>query len=335
MRKIRFQALAAVASIFCAIGAIATACSGKTSDTPGGGVDGATADAPSPNAADCPTAAPTQDSACSHDGLLCEYGNDFDPLCNTIVVCSGTRWASPVFFGGAQTCPSKPLPSQSQNPADCAPSRAAVPEGNACTSSSTCAYDGATCTCGSFCPSFPIEPPPCDDAGKPQGCCDKSKIQWHCFDGPAYCPTPRPRIGSSCSQEGAECATGAPVECGQSIIACKSGVWNVVNTACPVSTARAKTGIAYLSASDTDALHDDVMRIRLATYRYRSGDDATHLGFIIEDMPSGSPAVMRSREHVDLYGYTSMAVAALQKQDEKIAALERRIAELETARSCK
>src|SRR6476646_2988322 len=110
MRK--SHVLAAVGIVLCATGAIATACSGKTSDTPGGATDGATTDAPSPNAPDCPAAVPSQETACSHDGLLCEYGDDFNPRCNTIVVCSGTRWASPIIGGGGQECPSKPLPSQ-------------------------------------------------------------------------------------------------------------------------------------------------------------------------------------------------------------------------------
>jgi hypothetical protein len=73
------------------------------------------------------------------------------------------------------------------------------------------------------------------------------------------------------------------------------------------------------------------MEIRLASYKYRPGvaDDGRHLGFIIEDQPPGSPAVLSSRERVDLYGYVSMAVAAIQKQDREIAALRRKVEELE------
>lgn len=44
-----------------------------------------------------------------------------------------------------------------------------------------------------------------------------------------------------------------------------------------------------------------------------------------EDMPPGSPAVIASRERVDLYGYMSMTVAALQRQNERIDALEAQV----------
>jgi protein tyrosine phosphatase (PTP) superfamily phosphohydrolase (DUF442 family) len=67
----------------------------------------------------------------------------------------------------------------------------------------------------------------------------------------------------------------------------------------------------------------------LATWHYRAEDDAAreHLGFIIDDNPE-SPAVARTGEHVDLYGYTSMAVAAIQAQQKQIAALEAEVAAL-------
>ncbi|GAC1352279.1 MAG: hypothetical protein NVS3B20_09960 [Polyangiales bacterium] len=70
------------------------------------------------------------------------------------------------------------------------------------------------------------------------------------------------------------------------------------------------------------------MRVRLATYHYKTGDDAPHLGFIIEDMREPSAAVLPSRDRVDLYGYVSMAVAALQRQENDIAALRAEVARL-------
>lgn len=50
-------------------------------------------------------------------------------------------------------------------------------------------------------------------------------------------------------------------------------------------------------------------------------------------MPEGSPAVLASREQVDLYGYVSMAVAALQVQQKQIDELERQLAK--TKRDCR
>jgi hypothetical protein len=58
------------------------------------------------------------------------------------------------------------------------------------------------------------------------------------------------------------------------------------------------------------------------------GNDARHLGFIIEDMPEGSAAVLPSRDRVDLYGYTSMTVASLQHQQREIDALKAELAKL-------
>jgi len=66
-----------------------------------------------------------------------------------------------------------------------------------------------------------------------------------------------------------------------------------------------------------------VGRRKLATYEYRDPALAgkRHLGFIIEDVP-GSPAVERDGNMVDLYGYASMSVAAVQAQGEEIAKLK-------------
>jgi hypothetical protein len=66
-----------------------------------------------------------------------------------------------------------------------------------------------------------------------------------------------------------------------------------------------------------------VRRFRLATYRYRDAGpaDRAHLGFIIEDVEP-SAAVDAERDQVDLYGYASMAVAALQVQARQIESLQ-------------
>jgi hypothetical protein len=99
--------------------------------------------------------------------------------------------------------------------------------------------------------------------------------------------------------------------------------------ACPISRAAFKRDITYLSLSQADALYGDLRDVKLAKWIYK--DDVTgapHTGFIIDDMVSGSPAVTRDGDHVDLYGYTSMTVAAVQAQARRIDALEKEIAEL-------
>lgn len=110
--------------------------------------------------------------------------------------------------------------------------------------------------------------------------------------------------------------------------------------ACPISRAKYKKDIAYLSEADKRQLSDDLMRIPLATYRYKSEGDAdrTHLGFIIEDV-APSPAVLANGERVDLYGYASMSVAAAQIQAKEIAELRKEVdalkAELARSRGAK
>jgi uncharacterized small protein (DUF1192 family) len=109
---------------------------------------------------------------------------------------------------------------------------------------------------------------------------------------------------------------------------CDGGVWQVEASTCPISTRRAKDEIAYLDDAARARLRDEVARVKLATYRYKQGDPARHLGFVIEDMPPGSPAVLPSRDRVDLYGYVSMAVAALQEHERELAALRAEVARL-------
>jgi hypothetical protein len=176
----------------------------------------------------------------------------------------------------------------------------------------------------------------CDpDAGIVQSCCDVSgPPTWHCFDGPPYCATNHPSVGDPCTHEGDSCAITSAVECGQTTLRCTGGTWLAPFDTCPVSTARAKRDISYLGPDDVLRLRDPLLGVKLATYKYKLGDPSEHLGFIIEDTPSGSPAGLASRERVDLYGYLSMAVAAIQQQQRQIHLLEQRLERVEHGR-CK
>jgi hypothetical protein len=108
---------------------------------------------------------------------------------------------------------------------------------------------------------------------------------------------------------------------------------------CPISRAIYKKDIAYVREARLVTLHDELMTMRLATWRYTAERDQTreHLGFIIDDNPE-SASVDATGERVDLYGYTSMAVAAVQVDDRRIHALEREVQllrdELSTLRRC-
>ena len=80
--------------------------------------------------------------------------------------------------------------------------------------------------------------------------------------------------------------------------------------------------IGYLLPDVTASFYSEVLQVPLATFRYESAPEDTRpqLGFIIEDI-APSLAVYDGLDKVDLYGYTSMAVAAVQVQAREIDAL--------------
>lgn len=98
---------------------------------------------------------------------------------------------------------------------------------------------------------------------------------------------------------------------------------------CPISSARFKRDIAYLSPEQTDEIREQVAALPLATWRYVGAldDGREHIGFVIEDVP-GSAAVDEKRSHVDLYGYASMAIAAVQSQQREIDELREEVRQL-------
>ena len=72
------------------------------------------------------------------------------------------------------------------------------------------------------------------------------------------------------------------------------------------------------------------MALPLATYTYKDAlkGERPHLGFII-DGNEGLICVQPARNQVDVYGYTSMAVAALKVQQQQIEALKAQLKALE------
>lgn len=106
----------------------------------------------------------------------------------------------------------------------------------------------------------------------------------------------------------------------------------VVPIECGIAVSRraAKTDVAYLDATQVQRLHDELLTYRLATYRYRRPEvgPGTRLGFMIDDV-APSASVAPDGNHVDLYAYTSMAVAAVQTQAREIERLQQAVARLE------
>ena len=134
-------------------------------------------------------------------------------------------------------------------------------------------------------------------------------------------------LGDACLRDGDQC--DPENECNALMICATEGP---APEDCPISRAKYKKDINYLSDKEVESLHKDVMDMRLATWQYRteSISEREHLGFIIDDQPT-SPAVKSDGEHVDLYGYTSMTVAALQQQAKQIEALQAEVQALRTA----
>lgn len=99
---------------------------------------------------------------------------------------------------------------------------------------------------------------------------------------------------------------------------------------CPVSRRAAKRDIQQVGAGELQALYDQLRAIQLATYTYKVEPvEATRrLGFIIDDTHAPA-AINPDGNSVDLYGYLSMAVAAVQIQARDIEALRARIRVLE------
>lgn len=91
-----------------------------------------------------------------------------------------------------------------------------------------------------------------------------------------------------------------------------------------------KRNVQYLDDADVKRLHDALLAFRLASWQYAlpGAPPATHLGFIIDDVEP-SPSIAENGKSVDLYGYASMAVAAVQTQAREIDELKAAVAALQ------
>ena len=167
-----------------------------------------------------------------------------------------------------------------------------------------------------------------------------SVTKWYTTCGAPVCqgvkPTPSGEVACTTQVAGASCTTaGAQCDlqnaCQQKLL-CTDKDPTLNPGGCPKSRRALKTDIRYLDAAAAAKLNSELLATKLATYRYRdAGPDAPQqLGFIIDDQPE-SPAVDARRDMVDLYGYLSMSVAAIQTQQRQLAQQARRIEELERA----
>jgi hypothetical protein len=238
------------------------------------------------------------------EGLTCEYGTDPRPACRSSATCTNGAWA-------ILQARCVPLPEVT-----CPDTREAA-AGQLCEPEAAyCVYADLACECTNC------------STGGPVDICTGDPT-WHCAapNADPACPAGIPLLGSACSGEGKSCTYA----CGSGgARVCKKGAWYAADGGpCPVSSRRAKRDIVYLTQAERRRIAEDLTRFKLATYEYRDPALAgrRHLGFIIEDVP-GSPAVDRDGNMVDLYGYASMLVAAVQAQGEEIRKLKAELARL-------
>jgi hypothetical protein len=130
------------------------------------------------------------------------------------------------------------------------------------------------------------------------------------------------KAGGPCSTESARCD---PLDGCNRLLVCSSSDPKLKG--CPISVRAAKQDIRYLNEEDLERYARQLREVKLANYRYRGADPTPRLGFLLEDHPP-KEAVDPERDMADLYGYTSLAVAAFQVQARQIEELQREVARL-------
>ena len=190
----------------------ATTSGATTSGTGAGGEGGA------PPMGPCPTAPPTDGSACPTDGLDCSWGTDARYGCRIAAVCNAGLW-SRFPATGTWNCPAPEPQCPIASPGG----------GDGCTDAElglTCIYDGAAYTCAN-----------CNG-----NLCFTSN-SWFESDVDVTCPdAPLPNLGDPCTMDGLECDYN---HCSDDqemshgwvhgvAIACNSGTWALAMTGfCP------------------------------------------------------------------------------------------------------
>jgi hypothetical protein len=172
-----------------------------------------------------------------------------------------------------------------------------------------------------------------------------------CTIDPSSSCTTGPSCGSACCGPGEWCDMNgaAPIcRCGSGTAcsggnSCNAPVINTANPCgvicctgggCPVSRREFKRDIHELDRAEIERIYSELRDVKLTTYQYKTDPPASpkRLGFIIDDTRSSYPINADGRS-VNLYGYMSMAVAAIQSQSREIEALRAEVARLERARS--
>lgn len=151
----------------------------------------------------CPSSPPASGGTCSPLELQCEYGPNTDPACNTVMQCMTKGWQTTV----STLCPPLGPP--------CPTTYATVPVNQDCPQdNATCSYPEGVCICT-----------------QDFGGATRVTPGWDCFPTQGSCPSPRPHLGTACSQPGLDCNYGA---CSGGLAEiCKNGYWQQQATTCP------------------------------------------------------------------------------------------------------
>lgn len=174
--------------------------------------------------------------------------------------------------------------------------------------------------------------------GSPSGGSQTGEFLWYNSCGDPVCgpdePDPMPdnacvdqMLGEPCQEGAMSCDPG--VGCGVMLV-CADSDPTMGPGGCPISRAAYKRDIFYLNDSGLEALSQQLLALKLATYTYIDDPKATpQLGFILEDV---EPSVIADseRDRVNLYAYTSLAVAAIQQQHKQLEEQARLIDELKS-----
>jgi hypothetical protein len=174
--------------------------------------------------------------------------------------------------------------------------------------------------------------PPTPDAGT-----DGLQLYFTCGDpvcrgytggsGAPLCTTEL--AGDTCSTNGQSCD---PQNSCNALLICASSDPRMRTGGCPISRRRFKEDVHYLTPGELARYRDELLSMKLATWRYKHDPGKQRLGILIDDNQE-SVAVDAQRDVMDLYGYTSMAVATIQLQAQRIEALEREVAALKETRT--
>jgi hypothetical protein len=155
----------------------------------------------------CPSTLTAATGACPREGFVCEYAVTWN-ACADRAECRGGAWQK--------------VELDCQVPPDvqkiCPATRAAVPEGAACSAQAACLFPEGRCDC-----TIPNQGGPVQiDAGR----------AWVCTKPGAGCPAARPRLGSTCATEALSCNYGACSVTGGKLLRCQDGNWQEDQVAC-------------------------------------------------------------------------------------------------------